>query len=64
MLYDIGTHASTTERLTFRHFTYEDTQDMLTSWVIYPDVQSIYIDPTYTTSQVIKDLHVNYIAGS
>ena len=63
MLNHLGTQTIITERLTLRPFTYEDNHDMLTYWVSDPQVQSLYSEPIYTTTQAVKELLDKYIGG-
>ena len=63
MLSHIGTQTIITERLTLRPFTYEDNNDMLTYWVSDPQIQSLYSEPTYTTTSEVKELLDKYISG-
>ena len=51
MLSHKGTQTIETERLTLRPFRFSDNEDMLTYWVSDPKIQSLYCEPTYTTTE-------------
>jgi ribosomal-protein-alanine N-acetyltransferase len=61
MLNHIGTQTISSERLTLRVFRYTDNDDMLTYWVSDPTIQSLYSEPTYTTTEEVKGLLDKYI---
>jgi ribosomal-protein-alanine N-acetyltransferase len=61
MLNHIGTQTISSERLTLRAFHYTDNDDMLTYWVSDSKIQSLYSEPTYTTTEEVKELLDKYI---
>lgn len=61
MLTNAGTMEIDTERLTLRRFKYTDNEDMLKYWISYPEIQSLYGEPVYSTNQEVKKLLDKYI---
>ncbi|MFA6768846.1 MAG: GNAT family protein [Parabacteroides sp.] len=63
MLLHQGTQTIETERLILRQFHYTDNNDMLIYWVSDPNIQSLYSEPTYTTTDEIRELLDKYISS-
>lgn len=63
MLSHQGTQTIETEGLTLRQFHYTDNNDMLTYWISDPNIQSLYSEPTYTTTEEVEELLVKYITS-
>lgn len=63
MLSHQGTQTIETERLILRQFHYTDNNDMLIYWVSDPKIQSLYSEPTYTTTEDVRELLEKYISS-
>ena len=63
MLIHCGTQTVDLERLTLRPFRYADDNDMLAYWVSDSQVQSLYLEPTYTNKEEVKELLEKYISS-
>ena len=50
MLNHFGTQSVETERLVLRRFKYSDNEAMLRNWIADEKIQSMYSEPTYTTT--------------
>lgn len=61
MLIHLGTQTIDTKRLILRTFHHTDNDDMLTYWISDPKIQSLYSEPTYTTTEEVKELLDKYI---
>ena len=49
MLTHCGTSVIETERLILRKFEYTDDESMLKYWISFPEIQSLYSEPVYST---------------
>lgn len=63
MLSHLGTQTIETERLMIRKFQHSDNKDMLNYWVSDPKIQSLYSEPTYTTTEEVRGLLEKYIGS-
>ena len=63
MLTHQGTQIIETERLILRPFLYTDNDDMLNYWVSDPQIQSLYSEPIYTTTEEVRELLDKYISS-
>lgn len=61
MLTHIGTTMIETERLLLRRFKYTDDDAMLKHWISDENIQSMYMEPVYTTKEAVKELLDRYI---
>ncbi|MDY4253173.1 hypothetical protein [Clostridium sp.] len=50
MLTHCGTSVIETERLVLRKFEYTDDESMLKYWISFPEIQSLYSEPVYSTN--------------
>lgn len=63
MLTHCGTSVIETERLILRKFEYTDDESMLKYWISFPEIQSLYSEPVYSTKKEVKDLLDKYISS-
>lgn len=63
MLTHIGTTTIETERLLLRRFSYSDNDAMLKYWIADEKIQSMYMEPVYTTKEAVKELLDKYIGS-
>lgn len=63
MVSNIGTNEIKTERLILRQFQYSDDNSMLKNWIADEKVQSLYLEPVYTTKAEVKELLDRYIGN-
>lgn len=61
MLNHFGTQSVETERLVLRRFKYSDNEAMLRNWIADEKIQSMYSEPTYTTTEAVNELLKKYI---
>lgn len=61
MLNHFGTQSVETERLVLRRFKYSDNEAMLKNWIADEKIQSMYSEPTYTTTEAVNELLKKYI---
>ncbi len=58
-----GTNTIETERLVLRRFRYTDDEAMLAYWIADEKIQSMYMEPVYTTKEAVKELLEKYIGS-
>lgn len=63
MVSNIGTNEIKTERLILRQFQYSDDNSMLKNWIADEKVQSLYLEPVYSTKAEVKELLDKYIGN-
>ena len=63
MLTHNGTQTIETERLILRRFAYSDNADMLKNWAGDAQVQRMYSEPVYETTEAVKGLLDKYIGS-
>jgi ribosomal-protein-alanine N-acetyltransferase len=63
MITCIGTKLIETKRLMLRKFEYTDDENMLKYWISDPKIQSMYLEPVYTTKEEVRALLGKYISN-
>jgi ribosomal-protein-alanine N-acetyltransferase len=63
MLTHCGTEEIETDRLLLRPFRHDDGDDMLRYWASDPEVQLLYMEPTYSTKSEVAELLDGYISS-
>lgn len=63
MLHHVGTNTIETERLILRKFEYSDNASMQKNWISDENIQSMYREPVYNTTEEVKDLLDKYISS-
>lgn len=58
---NIGTKEINSDRIIMRRFIYEDNHSMRKYWISDPEVQKMYSEPIYTTTEEVNELLKKYI---
>lgn len=63
MLTHIGTQQIVTDRIILRKFDYTDNEDMLKYWISDPEIQGMYSEPVYSTTEEVHELLAKYLSS-